>query len=343
MITPKERLIKVLNKENVDRPPVICPGGMMNMITSDLMEVSGVYLPEAHTDPRLMANLAKAVYDEEVFENVGVPFCMTVEAEGMGAKCTLGTNIFEPHVTEYKVNKIEEWEISTPIDLEKGRAKVVLDSIKILKDEVPDLPIVGNLSGPISVASSVMEPNAFYKSLIRNKEEAHKFMDFTTKELIKFAKAEIAAGANIIAISEPSGTGEIMGPRLFKEYVVHYLNLLLDGIREEGIPTVVHICGQMRTVYDQLKTIKADALSFDSIVSLKKVREYVKEDMVLMGNVSTYSLEFGSQDQINAITKSSINQGSNILSPACGIGMKSPLGNIKEILKTAKELSNVEN
>ena len=32
MITPKERIIKVFNKEIVDRPPCICPGGMMNRI-----------------------------------------------------------------------------------------------------------------------------------------------------------------------------------------------------------------------------------------------------------------------------------------------------------------------
>lgn len=38
MITPKERIIKVFNKEIVDRPPCICPGGMMNMITTELMD-----------------------------------------------------------------------------------------------------------------------------------------------------------------------------------------------------------------------------------------------------------------------------------------------------------------
>ena len=36
-LTPKERLLKVLRKEPVDRPPVICTGGMMNAAIVEIM------------------------------------------------------------------------------------------------------------------------------------------------------------------------------------------------------------------------------------------------------------------------------------------------------------------
>lgn len=42
MFTEKERLERALRQEEVDRPPCICPGGMMNMITTDLMDACGV-------------------------------------------------------------------------------------------------------------------------------------------------------------------------------------------------------------------------------------------------------------------------------------------------------------
>ena len=93
-----------LNGERVDRPPCICPGGMMNMVTAELMERVGIYLPEAHTDARKMADLAKAVYEQGCFENCGVPFCMTIEAEEMGARVDLGSQIYEPHVVKQIVN-----------------------------------------------------------------------------------------------------------------------------------------------------------------------------------------------------------------------------------------------
>jgi len=31
-ISPKERILRVLKKQKVDRPPVICPGGMMRLL-----------------------------------------------------------------------------------------------------------------------------------------------------------------------------------------------------------------------------------------------------------------------------------------------------------------------
>ena len=95
----KERIRKAMHQEPTDRPPCICPGGMMNMITTDLMDEANVSWPEAHLNARMMADLAEANYEKGCFENVGVPFCMTIEAEAMGAQVTMGSKIYEPHVT----------------------------------------------------------------------------------------------------------------------------------------------------------------------------------------------------------------------------------------------------
>ena len=69
MITPKERLEKVLNHQEVDRPPCICPGGMMNMVTEELMKLCEISFPDAHQNPQQMADLSEAVYKEGCFEN----------------------------------------------------------------------------------------------------------------------------------------------------------------------------------------------------------------------------------------------------------------------------------
>ncbi len=48
----KERLKKALHHEKTDRPPCICPGGMMNMITTDLMDRSGITLAGSTSECR---------------------------------------------------------------------------------------------------------------------------------------------------------------------------------------------------------------------------------------------------------------------------------------------------
>lgn len=336
MSTPKERLRMIFAGEKPDRPACICPGGMMNMVTEDLMEEIKTYLPEAHTDARKMADLARAVYEKGCFENCGVPFCMTVEAEEMGAQVDLGSRIYEPHVTGYAIETVSDYGKLSPVDLTKGRAKVVLDAIRILKEETRDVPIVGNLTGPVSTASSLMEPVTFYKELRRKNQDAHAYMDFVTRQLIRFGTAQVEAGADVIAISDPSGTGEILGPRYFEEFAVTYINRLLEGLPREKTGTIVHICGQMKPVYREVHELKSNALSFDSIVPMREARKQLP-DRILMGNVSTYTLEFGTPDRVETLTRGCVEAGSDIISPACGLGMRSPLANVRTILKTLEK------
>ncbi len=335
MLSPKERLAKAMKQEQVDRPPCICPGGMMNMITVELMDKTGVTWPEAHLNSNMMADLASSIYDHGCFENYGVPFCMTIEAEALGAGVTLGSKIYEPHVTEYAIESVSDWKNLKSIHCEEGRAKVVLDAIRLLKEKNTDIPIIGNITGPISTAGSVIEPVVFYKELKKRNKEAHEFLNFVTEQIIIFARKQLEAGADIIAISDPSGTGEILGPRYFEEFAVKYINQILDSLQKEKMGTIVHICGQMKNVYPQANMIKSDVLSFDSIVSITEAKKNL-EDRTLMGNVSTYTLEFGEPGKVGELTKKCVRDGSNIISPACGLGTKSPLQNIQAMLSTLK-------
>lgn len=333
----KERLLSVLNGNEADRVPCICPGGMMNMVITELMNECGIMWPEAHTDEEQMAKLSAAVYDYGMFENYGVPFCMTIEAESMGAKVDMGSKKYEPHVVEYVMNTVSDYNQLNILDISSGRAKVTADAISILKSKESSVPIIGNLSGPISVASSLMDPVVYYKELKKKKEDASKFMEFVTNQIIEFGKSQVKAGADIVAISDPSGTGEILGPVYFEEYAVKYINMLIDGIREvnKDIPIIVHICGQMHSVYPQLKELKADAFSFDAIVNIKEVREHM-DGKILMGNVSSFALETANEDKISTMTKNVINNGIDIVSPACGLGTQSSMKNIQAMLKTVK-------
>ena len=338
MLTPKERLNLVLKNKSFDRPPCICPGGMMNMIIEDLMDISGYKWPEAHRNPEIMANLAISMYEQGGFENFGVPFCMTIEAEAMGATVDLGDKTTEPRVIKYPIESVVEWRKLKKMDLNEGREKVVLDAIKIIKDKNLPVPIMANLTGPISVASSLMEPMYFYKELVRKKDEAHKFLNFVTENLIEFGKAQLLAGANVITISDPSGTGEILGPRLFKEFMIPYLNRIVDELKDYTEGTIIHICGRLKSIYKELNDLHSDVVSFDSISSVTQVLKNV-ENKAVMGNVSTLTIQNSTKEEVEKLANACMNLGVDILSPACGIGTKSPIENVRAMVNAAKKRS----
>jgi len=85
-IPPREHLDRVLAGQSVDRPPVICTGGMMNAAVVGVMSENGLVLPAAHFDPKGMAKLSERVQAATEFENLGVPFCMTVEPGVLGSR-----------------------------------------------------------------------------------------------------------------------------------------------------------------------------------------------------------------------------------------------------------------
>ena len=121
--TPANLLAGTLHGEKSYRPPCICPGGMMNMLTTEAMDLCHTYWPEAHSDPVLMARLGAAPFAAGLFDNIGVPFCMTVEAEAMG------------RVTAYAISSVEQWDKLSPVSLDRGRAKVVLDALALIRTQ----------------------------------------------------------------------------------------------------------------------------------------------------------------------------------------------------------------
>lgn len=336
-LSPKERILRVLKKEKADRPPVVCPGGMMNAAIVDVMNKTGHTLPEAHHNDRLMAELSYDVYENTGFENFGIPFCMTVEAEVLGSEINFGSLECEPKIEKEAFSSAAEIQYRD-IDhmLKHGRIESVVQAGYHLSKKYPDVPVIGNLTGPISTTASIVDPMSFLKDLRKDKENAHRAIDYVTNFLIEYAKLMIDNGVDLISIGDPTATGEILGPKMFEEYAVRYLNKLIDGIHSLNTPVIVHICGNMNTVKNLIPQIKSDAISTDAVVNLKLLKNEFPF-LTTMGNLSTYLLQFGTPEKVYAQTKRLLNDGIDIISPACGLSTSSSLENIQTLTNTVKE------
>lgn len=291
VFSPKERLTRVLHGEKVERPPVICPGGMMNAAIVEVMEKENHVLPAAHHSVDKMADLALDVHKYTGFENFGIPFCMTIEAEALGSEINYGTLECEPKIQKEKYPSVTQVDFKPYNILEKNnRAGVVVQTIYELSRKYPDVPAIGSLTGPISTAASIVDPTA---------------------------------------------TGEILGPKMFEEYAVPYLNKLVDGIHEMGIPAIIHICGHMEMVKSSCAKFHSNALSVDAFVSLKKIKDEYNQ-ITTMGNLSTILLEQGNESTIEKQAERLVHDNINIIAPACGLSTSTPLENLTAFTQTVK-------
>lgn len=336
-LTAKERLLGVLQKQPVDRPPVICTGGMMNAAIVDVMQRSGQTLPAAHSDAVLMAGLAAAVQQYTGFENLGLPFCMTVEAEVLGSEIDLGTLECEPKITREAFSSAAAVVYKDiPTMLSSGRIATVCQAAAILAKQHPDIPVIGSLTGPVSTAAAIVDPVQFLKDLRKDPVSSHRLLDYVTGFLIAYALALIDHGAAVIAIGDPTATGEILGPKMFAEYPVVYINRLIAAVHQKQVPVILHICGNLSSAKHLLPAFKADAISTDAIVNLKQLKDEFP-GITTMGNISTYLLEYGPAEKVALQTSNLIADGVNIISPACGLSTSSALSHIRAMTSTVKK------
>lgn len=337
VFSPKERLLRVLKGDKVERPPVICPGGMMNAAIVEVMDKTGHTLPEAHHDEKLMSELSYDVSSHTGFENFGIPFCMTVEAEVLGSEINFGTYSCEPKIQKELYSSVSKVNYKdTGVLLKSGRINTIIQAGYRLSEKYPDIPLLGNLTGPISTAASIVDPIPFLKELRKDPENAHRVIDYVSGFLIEYARLMVDNGAVAISIGDPTATGEILGPKIFEEYALRYINKVADGIHQAGVPVIVHICGNMNTVRHLIHKINADAISTDALVNLRHLKEDYPE-IRTMGNLSTYLLEFGTPDKVELQTQRLVSDGIDIISPACGLSTSSSLDNINTMTRTVKE------
>ena len=334
-MTETQRLLAALSRRPVDRPPVICPGGMMSLAVTEVMDRCGHAWPAAHTDPDQMAALAAAMHELAGLENLAVPFCMTVEAEAFGAPVHLGSPTIQPYITDHPYASCRELAGLQPTAPDDCRMAVVLAAARRLAQEYPQVPVIGNLVGPVSLAGSLVEPGVLLREMYRSPDLVHAALRALVPSLAAFGRAQIAAGAAVVAISEPTATGEILGPRLFAQFGAPYLQALAQELHQAGAPVIVHICGDVRTIAAQLPGIGADAISVDEEVSLRHVRAAITPTPI-MGNLSALALEQGPPARIARWARTIALRHADIVAPACGVVPTTPLSHLRALVEAVR-------
>ncbi|MHC6179676.1 MtaA/CmuA family methyltransferase [Clostridium sp. JNZ X4-2] len=336
-LSPKERILRTFNKQTVDRSPVICPGGMMNSAIVEIMDKTGNKLPDGHHDSEVMTKIASDVHENTGFENFGIPFCMTVEAEVLGSQINYGSLSCEPKIQKEAFPSVSDVIYRESGAMEKNdRVKAIAESTYTLSKKYPDVPVIGSLTGPVSTSASIVDPITFLKDLRKKSEDAHKVIDYAADHIIEFARLMVESGASVISIADPTATGEILGPKMFKEYAVRYLNKVADAVHAMGVPVIIHICGKMNSVKKYIPELKSDAISVDALINLKQLKEEYPQ-LTTMGNLSTFLLEFSDSDKVSAQAERLVKEGIDIISPACGLSTSTPLKNIASMTEVVKE------
>jgi len=322
-----------LSGEPTPRFPVIGPGGLINVVTREVLDRFHVPLPAAHYSGVMMAELAAACYDMAGFDNVGVPLCLTVEAEVLGAKVNVGDGATLPRIVAFPELSPEEIiDNALPALLNHGRVPQVLRAVELLRQMRPSAPIIGNLAGPATLAASLIRPSALLDLIRKDPSFLNRLLEGVVSFLCAYAEAMVERGAEIIMIHEPAArTGSYMGFDLFVN-VIPYLNEVSRYAHLGGAKLILHVCGGRMEQVRMCREAMMDAYSFEPEVNPGDAFEILRKPIV--GTVPASLVHYFPPEMVLEETLMVMRRGAALLSPPCGLGLDTPFQNLR-IMKEA--------
>jgi [methyl-Co(III) methanol-specific corrinoid protein]:coenzyme M methyltransferase len=334
-LTGKERIMKLFNREPVDRMPCFSGQGT---VTIQAIEKMGTQFAKIHKDPELMASAALTSARMWGLDAVVVPFDMATVAEAMGRGVSLydsSEGIIYPTVP----NKWADLdEIDIPDDfMSKGRMPVVDKAIEILKKEAPDLAVSAWVLGPFTLSGQIMELDILLKGLKKKKDEIEAFLSKMTDITIDLCKHYESLDVDFITVREMGSGTDLLSPRMWKTLIQPNLTRVFDAI---SVPSVNHICGSTDMIIEMMHECGADAISVDQKNDLVETRKKLGNDLLLFGNFDPYGTLTTMEDTsaVADVIRKCIDSGVDSVWPGCDLWPDVRKENMETYVQTVREL-----
>ncbi|NNF99905.1 MAG: MtaA/CmuA family methyltransferase [Desulfobacteraceae bacterium] len=327
----KQRFMNKLEGKDVDMTPI---GSTTTYGVVDIMKKCGAERPAADTDPELMAKLAMAGAEFAGFEWVkAMGWDITPVSEVMG--CPLG----EPKIDlQYYIKDHPYAEsldgMAYPDDLfEKGRFPAYKEQFRILKEQVGDKMVVfGESEGAWTAACNLVGTEQFMKWTFKEQAKVQQVIDLTKEVIIDVINWAFDQGADYYCLAEPSSGPALMSPRTWKQFVQP---MMTDICKKANGPVTLHICANTDMIVPMMCETGVVGISIEEKADMKKAADVAHEKGIrVFGNVATATTLFmGTPEDCYNEAIASLENGTDFLTPGCGVAPGSPLENVLQIKK----------
>jgi len=336
-MTPKERMDAFSRGLEIDR--LICIPDMGATMTPFI----GITTKDYYHSARLMADLEIALFRKLRHDSVGISTSLRGVAEAMGAKVCYPdyaiSYLLEPAIKS--IDEVESLKIVNP--LEDGKIPILLEALKLTKDAlINDVDVSASMSGPFSVAASVVGTENLLKWMIRYPKKVHTLMEIVAESNNRYIE-EVAKLGISISFADPVSSTSLISPKQFREFSLPALQKNINKIKEKtGSSPGIHICGKSRDIWEDVVNTGISNFSIDNIEDIEEAKKVMGDRVVITGNVPPVDVMYaGTKKDIFKSVKQCIKKGYDskkgyILSTGCQIPMHTPIENIQAFMDAGK-------
>ncbi len=320
----------------------------MPLILNHAARVLGVSVGQYNRDGKIMGAAHVAAWKKYHHDLILIFSTTSTLAEAMGTKMKFfeedAPQIEEPFIKQHSdISKVKVPDFS-----KDGRLPVYLEATEICVAEVGSEVVVSTVfGGPFTTAAALYPVELLTRDLIRDPKWVHQLLEICTQAGIKFID-EILKRKALPVIVEPIGSGSLVSPRHFHEFVAPYLKRLADHVHKNGggLPAALHICGKTTPNWKSMLEADFDIWSLDA-VDLGEAKKAVGHRVVLIGNVTPANMLKNSAEEVDAEARSVCEKMGDmrgfILGSGCEVPINTPPENVEALVNAARKYGRFDN
>jgi MtaA/CmuA family methyltransferase len=175
-------------------------------------------------------------------------------------------------------------QLEIPDPLGGGRMHDRVKAVELFRRRVGgQLLIEGWVEGPCAEAADLRGINTLMMDFLDDPAFVHDVFAFCVEMAIRFAKAQVDAGADIIGIGDAAAS--LVGPAIYEEFVWPKEKRLVQAIHQIGAKVRLHICGNTTPLLAMLGSLGSDIVDLDYPASVAAARKAMGPAKVLLGNI----------------------------------------------------------
>lgn len=289
-------------------------------------------------DPAVQCRALLALHRR--FQSRVIVGCMdlSVEAEAFGSTV---------RATEHEVPVVIGRRLTVPSDLESlkvpqvgiGRTSVALEVVRRLGLEVPEVPVLGSVAGPFSLAARLLGVSEALMLTSDDPEFVHGVLKKCTAFLVRYVTALRDRGAIGVLMADP--TAGLLSPRAMAVFASPYVRRIVERVEMPDFTVVLHNCAAKAAHLPALLESGAQAFHFGAPMDLQKARELLPPGHLVCGNLDPAKVFVGGTpssvaEAVKECLANFARRPGYVLSTGCDLPPHTPLANLEAFYKAAQ-------
>jgi MtaA/CmuA family methyltransferase len=213
-----------------------------------------------------------------------------------------------------------------------------VEGVRLLRERAGrDLVVEGWVEGPCAMSADLRGVNTLMLDFYDDPAFVRDLFAFTVEMELAFARAQIAAGADLIGVGDAAAS--LIGPKLYDDFVQPYERQLVAGIQAAGARVRLHICGKTRRIYAGMGAVGAEIVDLDFMNPMEEARAIMGPHQVLLGNADPVRImRDGTPETVDATVRECHRQSGEryIAGAGCEIPRGAPDANLHAMAEYAR-------